>query len=67
MDNTEKKSPEPVPTPEDLKKSADGWWRTQSATMALLKHAYNQVEASEKRIAEMDKRIRELTPPAKNE
>lgn len=61
MDNAEKKTSEPLlPTPEDLKKSADGWWRTQSATIALLKHAYNQIDASEKRIAEMDRRIREL-------
>lgn len=62
MDNAEKQvstSLESV-TPEDLKKSADGWWRTQSATMALLKHAYSLVNASEQRIAEQDRRIREL-------
>ena len=47
-------------TPEALKKTADGWWRTQSATMALLKHAYSQIGASEKRIAEQDRRIRQL-------
>ena len=47
-------------TPEILKKSADGWWRTQSATMALLKHAYSLVGASEKRIAEQDRLIRQL-------
>jgi diguanylate cyclase (GGDEF)-like protein len=46
--------------PDVLRKSADGWFRTQSATMALLKHAYSQIGASEKRIAEQDKRIREL-------
>ena len=61
MDNAEKKASKPLlPTPEDLKKSADGWWRTQSATIALLKHAQGQLDASEKRIAEMDRRIREL-------
>lgn len=47
-------------TPEELKKSADGWWRTQSATMALLKHAYSLIGASEQRIAEQEKRIRQL-------
>lgn len=43
-----------------LKKSADGWWRTQSATMALLKHAYHLIGLSEQRIAEQDRRIRQL-------
>lgn len=47
-------------TPEELKKSAEGWWRTQSATMALLKHAYQQITSSEKMIAEQKKRIQEL-------
>jgi diguanylate cyclase (GGDEF)-like protein len=61
MDSTEKKISAPLsPTPEDLKKSADGWWRTQSATIALLKHAYSQIGDAERRIAEQDKRIREL-------
>ena len=60
MDNAEKKASIITPTPEDLKKTADGWWRTQSATIALLKHAQGQLDASEKRIAEMDRRIREL-------
>jgi len=61
MDGAEKKTSEPLlPSPEDLKKSADGWWRTQSATVALLKHAQGQLDASEKRIAELDQRIREL-------
>jgi diguanylate cyclase (GGDEF)-like protein len=64
MDKAEKNtstslSTEPVTT-ETLKKSADGWWRTQSATMALLRHAYSLVDASELRIAEQDRRIREL-------
>ncbi len=42
------------------KTSADGWWRTQSATLALLKHAYHLLGASERRLAEQDRRIREL-------
>jgi len=64
MDNAEQQKPIVLPpeplTAEDLKKSADGWWRTQSATMALLKHAYGLIGASEKRIAEQDRRIRQL-------
>jgi diguanylate cyclase (GGDEF)-like protein len=64
MNNPEKEEITPLAvdgvTPEDLKRSSEGWWRTQSATMALLKHAYSQIGASEKRIAEQDKRIREL-------
>ena len=64
MSNTERQisvpaNPEPA-TPEALKKSADGWWLTQSATMALLKHAYHQIGTSEKRIAEQDRLIRQL-------
>jgi len=47
-------------TPEELRKSADGWWRTQSATMALLKHAYHLIGASEQRLAEQERRIRQL-------
>lgn len=54
-------SPLTVPTtPEELKRSAEGWWRTQSATMALLKHAYQLISASEKQIAEQEKKIQEL-------
>lgn len=45
---------------EDLPQSIDSWWRTQSATMALLKHAHLQIGTAEKRIADMEKRIREL-------
>lgn len=40
--------------------NVDSWWRTQSATMALLKHAQAQIEASEKLIAEQAQKIREL-------
>lgn len=47
-------------TPETLRRSADGWWRTQSATMALLKHAYSILNDAEKRIAEQDRYIRQL-------
>ena len=47
--------------PDDvLKRSAESWWRTQSATMALLKHAYQLVNASEQRIAEQEKHIQRL-------
>ncbi len=35
-------------------------WRTQSTTIALLKHAYDQIETAEKRIAEYERRIRQL-------
>lgn len=47
-------------TTEELKRSADGWWRTQSATMALLKHAYSLIDDAEKKLAEQDRRIRQL-------
>lgn len=64
MDNAEKKSIAPPATenatPEALRRSVDGLWRTQSATMALLKHAYALIGASEKRIAEQDRYIRQL-------
>jgi diguanylate cyclase (GGDEF)-like protein len=35
-------------------------WRTQSTTIALLKHAYDQIEVAERRIAEYEGRIRQL-------
>jgi diguanylate cyclase (GGDEF)-like protein len=35
-------------------------WRTQSTTVALLKDAYDQIEAAERRIAEYERRIRQL-------
>ncbi|TAL30584.1 MAG: GGDEF domain-containing protein [Alphaproteobacteria bacterium] len=35
-------------------------WRTQSTTVALLKDAYDQIEAAERRIAEYESRIRQL-------
>jgi diguanylate cyclase (GGDEF)-like protein len=35
-------------------------WRTQSTTVALLKHAYDQIETAERRIAEYETRIRKL-------
>lgn len=40
--------------------SVDSWWRTQSATMALLKHAHGMVDGAEQRIAALEKRIRDL-------
>ena len=44
----------------DMPTSIDSWWRTQSATMALLKHAHSQVENAESRIMALEKRIRDL-------
>lgn len=47
--------------PEGLRSTqVDSWWRTQSATMALLKHAYARMEEAERKIAEQEKIIREL-------
>lgn len=46
--------------PADLPTSVDSWWRTQSATMALLKHAHSQVESAESRIMALEQRIRDL-------
>lgn len=42
---------------EQHKNSVDTWWRTHSATMALLKHAYLMIEEAEKRISEQEDRI----------
>lgn len=42
------------------KNSVSSWWRTQSATMAILKHVYDTAESSEKKIAEQAKLIRQL-------
>lgn len=42
------------------KNSVSSWWRTQSATMNILKHVYSLVEASEKKIAEQERIIRQL-------
>jgi len=36
------------------------WWRTQSATMALLKHAYKIIHTAEDRITQQEKRIKTL-------
>lgn len=40
--------------------SVESWWRTQSATMALLKHAHTMIDDAEKRLAEQEKKIRQL-------
>ncbi len=40
--------------------SVESWWRTQSATMALLKHAHSMIDDAEKRLAEQEKKIRQL-------
>lgn len=42
------------------KNSVSSWWRTQSATMAILKHVYGLIEASDKKIAEQEQRIAQL-------
>ncbi len=36
------------------------WWRTQSATMALLKHAYKKIDDAEEEIATQENRIKAL-------
>lgn len=38
----------------------DSWWRTQSATMALLKHAHGMIDAADKKIADQERRIQQL-------
>ncbi len=40
--------------------SVESWWRTQAATMALLKHANGVADLAEKRIATLEKKIQEL-------
>lgn len=44
----------------DSQPSHESWWRTQSATMSLLKHAHAMIEAAEKRMAEQEERIARL-------
>jgi diguanylate cyclase len=39
---------------------ADKNWRTQDTALAMLKHAYDQIEMAERMIAEQEKRIRQL-------
>lgn len=72
MTDAERKAPLPLPASppgaaesqdsgvHDLSRSADGWWRTQSATLALLKHTHAMLEATEKRLAEQEQRIEQL-------
>lgn len=59
-----KSRPEPLQTFAPAALEADiappNAWRTQSTTVALLKDAYDQIEAAERRIADYEKRIREL-------
>lgn len=45
---------------ESRRTNFESWWRTQTATMALLKHAYSQISGAEERISAMERRIREL-------
>ncbi|MBI1215869.1 MAG: diguanylate cyclase [Alphaproteobacteria bacterium] len=50
-------------TIENLKSTvnpADPNWRTQGTTLAMLKHAYDQIETAERMIAQQEKRIRQL-------
>lgn len=42
------------------RKSTDSWWRTQSATMALLKHAYQKIDDAEEELARQEERIQKL-------
>jgi diguanylate cyclase (GGDEF)-like protein len=44
----------------NMSKSVDSWWRTHSATMALLKHAYHRIAHAEEKIAEQEKQIQAL-------
>ncbi|TVQ83761.1 MAG: GGDEF domain-containing protein [Micavibrio sp.] len=41
-------------------KISETWWRTQSATMALLKHAYRKIGDAEAELARREARIRTL-------
>ncbi len=38
----------------------DGWWRTMSAGLALIRYAHLRLDAADKKMAEQEKRIREL-------
>lgn len=40
--------------------SVESWWRTQAATMALLKHANGMADVAEKRIEQLEMKIQEL-------
>ncbi|TNE27591.1 MAG: GGDEF domain-containing protein [Alphaproteobacteria bacterium] len=40
--------------------TAEAWWRTQSATMALLKHAYKKIGDAEAELARREERIQTL-------
>ncbi len=53
----------PAPKPADFssrKTAFDSWWRTQSATMALLRHAYQKIEEAERRLEAQEHRIQQL-------
>ena len=58
MKNTSEQNP--IDALEAHKSSVSSWWRTQSATMAILKHVYSLIESSEKKIAEQEQRILQL-------
>lgn len=60
---TQKQSQPAIPAlpPSEAPGEADAaLWRTQSTTIALLKDAYDQIEAAERRIDAYERRIREL-------
>jgi diguanylate cyclase len=63
-DFPENSSPDPdgrtATAPDGHAIAAESWWRTQSATMALLKHAYTRMDEAEKTIADQERRIRQL-------
>lgn len=40
--------------------TAEAWWRTQSATMSLLKHAYKKIGDAEAELARREERIQTL-------
>ena len=48
------------PSNNHINVAAESWWRTQSATMALLKHAQRQIDDAEERINEQNSRITAL-------
>ena len=51
-------SPETIPA--DTPQSVESWWRTQSATMALLKHVQVRLEEAERTIGEQTQKIQAL-------
>lgn len=46
--------------PDERPSAVDSWWRTQSATIALLKHAQGRIDNIERELALREERIRQL-------